>query len=75
VALKVEVDFPDYPKGHEFDVSGILVPNGGSTELSEEAEQAFLARKGRSVKDAFKGSANVKVSGTSALNKKEGGDS
>jgi hypothetical protein len=76
VPFKLEVNYPEFPKGEEFDVAGVLVKNGGSTELDADAEAAFVSRHGKSVKEAIGANAHIKVSGSSALGKKsdEGGD-
>lgn len=69
MAYKIEVDFPDFEKGVEFDVGGVLVPNGGSVELTAEQEQDFVSRHQAAVKDQL-GSEYVKVTGSSSLSKK-----
>lgn len=66
MALEIAVDFPDMPKGKEFDVGGILVKNKGSVKLSKEQEEALVARHGKPVKEALK-SENVKVTGTTEV--------
>ena len=73
MSLKVEFNNPDFPKGLEYDLGGFLVPNGGSVELSEDQENAFVARHQKSVKDALK-SSQVKVTGSSLLGKSEGSE-
>lgn len=70
--MKLEYAHPDFPEGHHFDVGGILVPNGGSVEVNADSAAAFLARTGKTLQEAAKGNAYLKVSGSS---KSEGGDS
>lgn len=65
--LKVSFHNPDYPDGIIFDIGGIAVPNGGSTELSEEEELRFYAKYHETPKDYFKGSKQVKVEGSQEL--------
>lgn len=69
MSYKLEVNFPDYPKGHEFDLGGVLVENGSTKTLNPEDEARIVAFHGQSIKDALGNSACIKISGT-----KEGGD-
>ena len=71
MAYKLEVNHPDYPKGMEFDLDGILVENGKSVTVTEEVERLFLAHNGRGIKDLYGHSEIVKLSGTSELSAKE----
>lgn len=71
MAYKLELKHPDFEDGHELDFGGVLVKNGGSKTLTEEEEQAVVARHGASLKDALGNSSFLKVSGTSELSKKE----
>jgi len=73
MALKLDVDHPNYPKGMEFDLDGIGAKNGDSVQVTAEMERAFLAKNGKTIKEIYGHSTIVKVSGTSEL-KKEGGD-
>ena len=59
--MEISVDFPDYEKGLEIDLGGLLVKNGESTEISEDQELAFVARHGTPVRDIA--SSHIKVSG------------
>ena len=75
MAYKLEVDHPDFPKDWEFDCDGIAVKNKGSVAVTEEMEQAFLSKNGRSIKEIYGHSEVVKLSGTSELSpKKSGGE-
>ena len=67
MGLELQVDYPHYEKGLELDLSGILVKNGGTTKLTDAQEEAFVAREGKSVKDALAENEYVKVSGTAAM--------
>lgn len=58
---------PDFPDDIIFDLGGIAVPNGGSVELDKDAELAFFAKYGQTVKDYFKDNSMVQVSGKSEL--------
>ncbi len=71
MGYKLEMNHPDFPKDQEFDLGGVVVKNGSSVTLTEEQEQAVVARHGASVKDALSGNPALKVSGTSELSKKE----
>lgn len=42
----LEVNHPDFPKGWEFDMDGILVKNGSSVKITKEMEEAFPGRSG-----------------------------
>ena len=67
MTLKLSLNKEQYPKGMEFDVGGVLVENGGSTELDEDAERRFISRNGMDVKEFFAGSEEIKVEGTTAV--------
>jgi len=69
VAKTVEYHNPDMEDGIIFDVGGLAIPNGGSIELSEEAELDFFSKKQMSVADFFASDKLVKVSGKSELTK------
>lgn len=61
--MELEVNFPDYEKGAEIDLGGILVINGKTTTVSEDQELAFVGRWGKPVRDKLDGNKNVKVTG------------
>jgi hypothetical protein len=65
---KVAYDNPAFEKGLEIDLGGILVPNGGSVEITPELEDTLVSRHGVSLKEHFTGEF-VKYSG-----KSEGGE-
>lgn len=69
MAVTIELNHPEFPDGYEFDVGGVLVPNGGSVEVTEEQELVFLAKHGLKYRDGNWGSF-VKVSGTTELDSK-----
>jgi hypothetical protein len=71
MAYKLELDHPDYPKGMEFDLDGILVENGKSVTVTEDVERKFLAHNGKSLKDLYGKGEIVKLSGSSELSAKE----
>ncbi len=72
MAITVSVNNPAFPEGTELGVDHLgIVPNGGSLEVSEENESRFVAVKGMTVEDAFKGSGVVKVSGSSSVENAE----
>lgn len=64
MGVKLSVNFPNMAKGTELDVGGVLVENGGSVELSDEQELAFVARQRKTVKGWAGDSEYVKVSGS-----------
>jgi len=66
VGVTVAMSHPAFPDGTEFGINHLgVVPNGGSLEVPEENEQAFVNANDKSVADAFEGSEVVTVSGTS----------
>lgn len=72
MAYKITYEHPDFPKGHEFDMTGVgLVENGKARTLNHDEEVAFVSRNGMSVKDYFKGSEAVKLEGTTELKSSE----
>lgn len=64
MGVKISVDFPNMEKGTELDVGGVLVENGGSVELDDDQELAFVARHRKAVKDWAGESSYVKVTGS-----------
>jgi hypothetical protein len=79
MAIEIEVDYPHYEKGLEMELEGVLVKNGSTTKLSDEQEQAFVARHGKTVKEVIGKNEFVKVGGTATITpaklEKEGGES
>ena len=71
MGVKLEVNFPNMAKGTELDVGGVLVENGGSTELTDEQELSFVSRHRKSVKDWAEGSEQIKVSGSGKVSSGE----
>ena len=69
--LSISFHNPDYPDEIVFDIGGIAVPNNGTKELDAEAELAFFARHGEKVKEFYKDTPYVSVSGTSELKSKD----
>jgi len=63
MGVKIAADFPNMDKGTELDIGGVLVENGGSVELDDEQELAFVGRHHKSVKDWAGDSPYVKISG------------
>lgn len=77
MAYSLEVNHPDFEKGFEWDCDGILVKNGSTVKISKEEEAAFLAKNGRPLSDIYghkKVPEHIKLTGTTELNKKDGGD-
>jgi hypothetical protein len=74
MAYKLEVKHPQFEDGLELDFGGIMVPNNGSVTLTEEQEQAVVARHGKPLKDALENDIFLKISGTSELSKREIGE-
>lgn len=64
MALEVEVDFPDLPKGTVMDLGGLAVKNGEKTEIDEDQELAFVSRNQKALKDKVGNSPHVKVTGS-----------
>lgn len=67
MGIKIEVNFPNMDKGTELDAGGVLVKNGGSVELTDEQEGAFVSRHQKTPKDWAGESEYVKVSGTGKI--------
>jgi hypothetical protein len=66
MALKVSIKHPGFGPDSEFEVPGVgMVKNGGSITLNEEDEGRFFSRTGMKVKDYYKDTEDVDVSGTS----------
>lgn len=64
--MPVEITYnnPDFPKDTEFDVGGVLVKNGKTVKLDEEAELAFVSRHQKAVKDKLSNNEHLTVGGT-----------
>ena len=71
MTLTVEIKHPEFEDDVDFDVGGILIPNGGSVELTEEQERLIVSRRQRPTREVFEGNQFVKVKGTSLLSKKD----
>lgn len=63
--LSIEFNHPHFPKGTEFDLGGILVVNGETTEVEEDDELRFVSRNRQAVRDKLQGHEFAKVSGDS----------
>ncbi len=74
MAFKIEMKHPEQPEGTLFDLGGIGIKNGESITMTEDQEQAVVARHGATVKEALGNNQFLKLSGTSELSKKEIGD-
>jgi len=71
----VEVNHPHFPADYEMNVGGLgLIPNGGSTEVDEEAERLFILQHGVTVEDGFANDGVANTSGSSALDTTEQDD-
>ena len=64
MALEVEVNFPDLPKGTEMDLGGLLVKNGEKTSVDEDQELAFVSRNQQALKEKVGENEYVKVTGS-----------
>lgn len=71
MALTIEIKHPDFEDDIEFDVGGILIPNGGSVELTEEQERLIVSSRRMPTREVFEGNQFVKVKGSSLLSKKD----
>jgi hypothetical protein len=72
MAYKITYEHPDFPKGHEFDMTGVgIVENGKTKTLDKDAEIHFVAMTGQTVKDYFSESESVKVEGSTELKSAE----
>jgi hypothetical protein len=70
MSYTVKLNHPNFAKGTPLDVKGVgLIENGGSVKI--EDEQLFKAKTGMTVKEYFKDSEMIEVTGSSI---KEGGD-
>ncbi len=74
MAFKLEMKNPEQPEGTLFDLGGLGIKNGESLTLTEDQEQAVVARHGATLKDALGNNVYLKVSGTSEMSKKEVGE-
>lgn len=74
MAYKLAVNHPDFPKDWEFDCDGIAVKNGREVTITKEMEEAFLARVGRPIRDIYGHGEYAKLTGTTELTKKDGGE-
>lgn len=75
--MKVEINHPDFPKGTEFDIGGILVPNFSSVDLDDDAVDAFETRNGHHLRDAshpFLKVGSKKVAPEANDDEKDGGE-
>lgn len=72
MAYSIKFTHPAFDKGEEFDLTGVgLVENGSATKMDADQERYFISRNGMSVKDYFKDSEMVEVTGTSELKAEE----
>jgi hypothetical protein len=69
MTLRVGFHNPDFPDDIPFDIGGIIVPNGGEVELTEEQELGVIARHSMAVRDRFAGNKNVHISGNTEFTK------
>jgi hypothetical protein len=61
-----------FPEGTVFSVDHLgEIPNGGSLEVSEDAEAMFISARGMSIEDAFKNNDAIEVSGSSSVDAAE----
>lgn len=75
MALKLSINFPQYPQGTPFAINDLgVVENGGSADLTEDQERAFVAQNKRSVRDVLTDQAGVTVTGSALLTEKKMGE-
>lgn len=75
MALSITFTHKDFPKGTPFAVFPLgSLPSGETVEIDEEMEREFLAVRGKSVREFFKGNDSYKVSGTPEVKGKEATD-
>jgi hypothetical protein len=68
MTYKVKYEHPAFPKDAEFELPLLgLVKNGGTLEVTPEAEQAFVNERGVSVKDAFEDDEMSTLEGTATV--------
>ena len=68
MALTVTVLNEAFPKDHEFAIHGLgLFKNGESREVTEEEEIAFMVFHRQAVRDAFEGTEDVEIKGTTGV--------
>jgi len=66
MALKVQIKHPTQGPDEEFAVPGAgMVKNGGSVTMNEDQERIFFSITGMHVRDYYKDSEMVTVTGTS----------
>lgn len=72
MGYSLKFEHPHFPEGKEFALNFLgSVENGGSLEITEDAERTFVANNGISIEDAFKSNSLVTISGSSSLDKEE----
>jgi|SRR5687767_1470789 len=72
MALKVKYHNPMFPDGHEMDIGGFMVENGGdAVELTKEQEASIMSRTAMLPADYFGESEDMEVTGTAFLTQKD----
>jgi hypothetical protein len=64
MAVEVAADFPGYEKGTVIDIGGVAVTNGKTVKLSDDQELALVSRHRMAVRDRFKDSETIKITGS-----------
>lgn len=64
MGVEIKMDHPHFPKDYEFDLGGVLVPNGKSVKLDDEQELSFVARHQKAVKEKLGNNEFITVSGS-----------
>lgn len=63
MGLKIEYKNPAFPDGTEFDLGGILVINGQTTDVDDDAEHRYVSRNRLAVREGLAGNSQLKVTG------------
>lgn len=71
--ITIGIDIDWFPDGKMLGVAGLRIPNGGSVILTAEQERDFIASHGITVRDKFRKSKRVFISGRTSLVKKTNG--
>lgn len=61
--MKVSFDNPEFEKGTEFDIGGLLLINGDEVDVDDEALELYQARHGYTLADAVYANPHASASG------------
>jgi hypothetical protein len=65
--MRVEFNNPEFPKGIEMDVGGLLIVNGETVEVTDEQIELFQARNGITLAEALSANQFATVDGVSYI--------